>query len=113
MPVDLVVLSANLRRQRTLRGLSQGDLAAKSRISRLAYHRIEGGEVTPRVDTLLQIAEALGTPVQDLLVPVRELRRVRFRADKVMNTRAELVAHLGRILDGYLEVEELVGEGNA
>ncbi len=100
MPIDVAVLAANLRRQRTLKGITQGDLAAKSRISRLAYLRIEAGEVTPRVDTLLQIAEALETPVQDLLMPVRELRRVRFRADKTMNTRAELLQAYDELRQG-------------
>lgn len=113
MPVDKRVLAANLKRYRAMKGMSQTDLAAKAKISRLAYVRLESGNVTPRVDTLLQVAEALGTPVQDLLVPVRELSCVRFRADRTMTTRSELLVHLSRILDGYVEVEKVLRASNA
>lgn len=45
-----------------------------------------------------------------LLVPVRALRSVRFRAQKKLHSREEVLAAVARQLDHYAQLEELLGE---
>ncbi len=106
--MDLSILSANLRRVRTSRGLSQVALAEQAELSREGYRRIEDGQVEPRVDSLRRISSVLKVNLNELLLPVRELRAVRFRASKRMNTREDLLANVGRWLDAYAYVEKLL-----
>jgi Zn-dependent peptidase ImmA (M78 family)/transcriptional regulator with XRE-family HTH domain len=89
--------------------MSQGELADAAELSRVGYRNIENGTSAPRVDTLMRVASALGVRLEDLVAPVRTLRKVRFRADKKMTTRGELLADVTRWLDDYNEVESLVG----
>src|SRR5437868_7975177 len=99
--MDLSALSANLRRQRVAKGKSQGDLADAAGLSREGYRNIEAGETIPRVDSLMSIARVLDVKLEDLFVPVRQLTHVRFRANKKMTTREELLAHVAGWLDDY------------
>ncbi|MDX2021006.1 MAG: XRE family transcriptional regulator [Deltaproteobacteria bacterium] len=108
--MDRSVLSENLRRLRSARGLSQGEVADKAGLSRVAYRNIETGTSSPRVDSLMGVATALEVKLQDLFVPVRELKSVRFRATKKMTTRAELLAGVARWLDDYSELETVLGD---
>jgi transcriptional regulator with XRE-family HTH domain len=102
-------LGANLRRYRQAHGLSQAELAERAGLSRVGYRDIELGKSEPRAATLASIAKALGLGVPDLLAPVRTLSRVRFRADKRMSLRANILADVARWLDDYVELEELLG----
>ena len=106
--MDLSILSTNLRRLRTASGKSQGELAELSGLSRVGYRRIEAGEVAPRVDSLVRVAEALGVGLEQLLAPARVLSHVRFRAHKKMNSREDLLVRLGRKLDDYNDLERLL-----
>ncbi len=106
--MDLSILSANLRRVRTSRGLSQVAVAEQAELSREGYRRIEDGQVEPRVDSLSRIASVLKVSLNELLVPVRELRAVRFRAHKRMTTREDLLANVARWLDDYVYLENLL-----
>lgn len=108
--MDLTVLHANLSRIRSAKGMSQGDLADAAGLSRVGYRNIESGTSAPRVDTLMRVASALGVRLEELVAPVRTLQKVRFRADKKMTTRGELLALVARWLDDYNEVESLVGD---
>lgn len=108
--MDLTTLSANLRQIRTARKLSQGDLAEQAGLSREGYRRIEEGVVEPRVDSLMRVAGVLKVRLEHLLVPVRQLKAVRFRAQKKMTTRDDLLANVARWLDNYAELEKLVGD---
>lgn len=110
MTIDPSILCANLRRVRTARKLSQGELAANAGLSREGYRRIEDGEVEPRVNSLTRIAAVLSVKTEDLLVPVRALHAVRFRAQKKMTTREDLLATVARWLDDYADLEAIVGE---
>ena len=103
-------LPANLRRFRTAKGLSQQALADMAGMSRIGYRDIEVGKATPRLASLQRIADALGISVPDLLAPVRELTHVRFRADKKMMTRENILADVARWLDDYEELEDLLGQ---
>ena len=105
---DAHPLPANLRRYRTAKRLSQKALAEKAGLSRIGYRDIETGKAIPRLDSLQRISEALGVVVPDLLVPVRDLTHVRFRANKRMMTRENLLADVARWLDDYEELEALV-----
>ena len=102
-------LAANLKRVRGAKGVSQDRLAALAGLSRSAYRNIEGGKVEPRVRSLEAIARGLGVPVRELLQPARELRHVRFRSSKKLRTRQQILSDVGRWLDDYSALEELIG----
>ena len=101
-------LSINLRRIRTAKGLSQVELADRAKLSRIGYRNIEGGESEPRAETLTALAQALEVSVGELLIPVRALTKVRFRAQKKLHSRDEVLANVARQLDHYGQLEELL-----
>jgi len=103
-------LSINLRRIRSAKKLSQGVVAEQSGLSRIGYRNIEDGESEPKPETLNAIARALAASVEELLVPVRPLTRVRFRAQKKLHSREEVLATVARQLDHYEQLEQLLGE---
>jgi Zn-dependent peptidase ImmA (M78 family)/transcriptional regulator with XRE-family HTH domain len=103
-------LSINIRRIRTGRRISQVQVAEQAGLSREGYRKIEDGESQPRAETLNAISRALGVPLARLLVPVRPLTRVRFRAQKKLHSREEVLATVARQLDHYQQLEDLVGE---
>lgn len=108
--MDLSALTANLKRLRVARGMSQGELADAAELSRVGYRNIESGAAAPRTDTLVRLARALDVKLDALFVPVRQLRAVRFRASKKMTTRGELLADVARWLDDYNELEQLLDQ---
>lgn len=59
--------AANLRRLREHAGYSQEGFASHAGISRGYYGKIERGEHSPSLNKMLQIAEALGVPLNELL----------------------------------------------
>lgn len=103
-------LAENLRRIRAEKRFTQVDLARAAGISRMGYRKIEAGESEPRGETLAAIALALGVPVERLLVPVQPLSRVRFRAQKRLNSREQLLASVARQLEHYTMLEGELGE---
>ena len=102
-------LAANLRRFRTAQGLSQQSLAESAGLSRVGYRDLETGKALPRPDTLQRLSEALDVPIPQLLAPVRELTHVRFRADRKLAKRANILADVARWLDDYQELEQTTG----
>lgn len=60
-------LAADLVRARRAAGLTQGQLAARAGLSRLTVHRVEHGQIDPRLSTLVEMARALG--IELLAVP--------------------------------------------
>ncbi|MEG3070494.1 MAG: helix-turn-helix transcriptional regulator [Candidatus Syntrophopropionicum ammoniitolerans] len=108
MNPDLRVIGANLRRIREAKGLTQAEMAERASISRIAYRNIENGKSTPKVSTLQNIAAGAGTKLQDLLIPVRILTKVRFRATKKMNSRENILTEVARWLDDFNDLEILV-----
>lgn len=56
-----------IRRYRKERNLKQSELASIVGVSRTAVTKWESGEVNPRSDRLLKIADALRCSVDDLL----------------------------------------------
>jgi len=58
-----------VRALREAAGLTQEALAAAAGIGRVTLVRLEGGEQSPRYETLLALATALGRPLTDIVVP--------------------------------------------
>ena len=61
------LLGRHLQRARGERGLTQRQLAARCAISQPRISQFESGEVTPSLEQLLRLAEALQVPVQFFL----------------------------------------------
>ncbi|GBF35443.1 hypothetical protein DCCM_4570 [Desulfocucumis palustris] len=106
--MDQNIIGANLRRIREAKGWTQSQVADLAGISRVAYRNIESGSTTPKVSTLQNIASGIGVKLQDLFVPVRTLKRVRFRASKKMNSRDSILTEVARWLDDFNYLEELL-----
>jgi len=104
------IIGVNLRRVREAKGLSQAQLAELAGISRVAYRNIENGSATPKVSTLQNIADGVGVKLQDLLVPIRTLKRVRFRASKKMYSRESIINEVAKWLDDFNDLEKLLNE---
>jgi Zn-dependent peptidase ImmA (M78 family)/DNA-binding XRE family transcriptional regulator len=108
--VDRLTLSANLRRLRISRGKTQEQVAVAAELSRIGYRAIETGAVVPRVDSLARVAQALGVGIADLLAPTRRLQAVRFRAQKKMTSREQVLVEVAGRLADYNDLEEMVSE---
>ncbi len=103
-------ISLNLRRLRKAKDFSQERLAEKSGLSRAAYRNIENGRSEPRVSSLQAIATALEVPIQQLVEPVRALRRVRFRSNKRMRSREQILVDVGRWLSDFGDIEDILDD---
>ena len=98
-------IAANVARLRLDRQLTQEQLAARAGISRLALGKIERGAVIPRAGTLNGLAAALEVPVGELVMPVRPLESVRFRAKAQVHGREQILAVVSKWLDAYAWLE--------
>ncbi len=107
--MDGTIISKNLRRLRVARGFSQEKVAALAEIARPSYVRIEAGDAQPKVSTLMALAEALGVSLSELVTPIPSLLNVRFRALKKLTSREQILAQVGRWLNDYRELEDLLG----
>lgn len=63
----VVILGANVRTARQRTGLTQAELAQRAGLGQPAISLIEAGQANPTVQTLQQVADALGCPLADLL----------------------------------------------
>lgn len=64
--VELVVTGNSVRRLRTERGLSQGELAAVLGVSRQTVNSIETGRYTPSLALSIAVARYFGTAVEEV-----------------------------------------------
>ena len=103
-------IAENVARLRLDRRLTQGALAERVGVSRVALGKIERGVVLPRAGTLAALARALDVPVRDLVIRVRPLRGVRFRAHSTMYGREQTLAEVSKWLDAYAWLEGELGE---
>lgn len=103
-------IAENVRRLRYEKGLTQQELAQASGLSRAGYRNVETGESVPRADTLKAIARALEVPVRELVTPVRQLERVRFRSFKRLKTRAQILARVSRWLEDFNALEQMLDD---
>ncbi len=67
LPRLLAQVGATVKRLRTAQGLTLGELAGSAKISPAMLSRLEHGDVSPSLETLAAIAEALGTSCATLL----------------------------------------------
>jgi Zn-dependent peptidase ImmA (M78 family)/transcriptional regulator with XRE-family HTH domain len=102
-------LAANLRRIRNARGLTQAEVASKAGISRVGYNAIEAGTSAARIDTVGRLAVALGVPIPSLLETPVLLEHVRFRAQKRLVRREDILSRVGKWLHDYRDLEQLLG----
>ena len=65
-------IADNLRRLRAERGLIAAELCARSGVARATLSQIEAGRGNPRLETLHDLAAALGVEPAELLVPPAE-----------------------------------------
>lgn len=105
-------IGAQVRAQRTRRGLKSADLAAAAGISGSLMSKIENGQVSPSLATLQAVAGALNVPIAVLFAAVEEPRDcsyVRAGEGVVIERRGTKAGHqyrlLGHSLAGDLVVE--------
>ncbi len=103
-------ISLNLRRLRQAKKCSQEALAELSGLSKAAYKNIESGKSEPRVSSLQAIAMALEVSIQKLVEPVRVLRHVRFRSNRRMRSREQILVDVGRWLSDFGDIEEILDD---
>ena len=60
-------LGLNLKRIRTKKGISQGDIARELEVSRGFISTIESGKTNPTLATIAKLAKAVGVSVNELL----------------------------------------------
>jgi transcriptional regulator with XRE-family HTH domain len=60
-------IATRIRDARRHANLSQQDIVHRTGLDRSSYQDIEHGRASPRVDTLLRIADAIGVPAADLI----------------------------------------------
>ncbi|HYC81063.1 MAG TPA: helix-turn-helix transcriptional regulator [Solirubrobacterales bacterium] len=63
-------LGANLRQARIAKGLTQEELADRSRMHPTAISKLERGETIPRADNLQKLADVLATTLEELRPPM-------------------------------------------
>jgi transcriptional regulator with XRE-family HTH domain len=61
-------LGLNLKKIRTKKGISQGDIAKELGVSRGFISTIENGKTNPTLATITKLAKAVGASVNDLLI---------------------------------------------
>jgi len=108
--MDLRILAQNVRRLRTANRMSQRALADKAGLSLPAIKNLELAKKEPRMMTVQAIAKALEVRLQEFFVPVRELRTVRFRSQRRMQNRENVLAEVARWLDNFNYLEEALNE---
>ena len=73
MSSNLYIMKNQLRDQRTLRGLSQADLATSLGVSRQTVIAIEAGRYSPSLPLAFRIAKYFDTPVDAMFDPGEEM----------------------------------------
>lgn len=60
-------LGNNLKRIRTAKNISQGDIARELGVSRSFISNIENGKTNPTLATIAKLAKAVGVPTDQLI----------------------------------------------
>lgn len=108
--MDYLIISNNLRRLRNDKKMSQEKVAEIAGISRIAYRNIEVGSSKPKVSTLQSLASALDVKFVDLLTLPKVFKHVRYRSLKRMNSRESILFKVGKWLDDFNYLEEVLDE---
>jgi len=99
--MEATLIAKNAKRLRLGNEMTQAEVARRSRISVPTYSKIESGTASPRMDTLYKVASVLGVSVHELFAEVRELKAVRFRAQKKLKRRDQVLAKAANWLDDF------------
>jgi transcriptional regulator with XRE-family HTH domain len=91
-------IAANVRRLRVQAGLTQGQLAERAEMADATVSRVERGRLEPSSALLAKLAQALKVRADDLLGPVREAGKPRYRASV-----AKLVATIEDLDDAAVD----------
>ncbi len=67
MPATMVYIGKRLKRQRTLKALTQAQLAERAGVTTATVARIERDEIEPRMTTLRKLAAALEVDPAELV----------------------------------------------
>lgn len=67
MQDEQIKLGRNLKRIRTKKDISQGDIARTLKVGRSFITNIENGKTNPTLATIARIAKAVGVSVDELL----------------------------------------------
>lgn len=67
MQKDSAKLGKNLKKIRTEKGISQGDIVRTLGVSRSFVSNIENGKTNPTLATISKLAKALGVSIKDLV----------------------------------------------
>jgi Zn-dependent peptidase ImmA (M78 family)/DNA-binding XRE family transcriptional regulator len=106
--MNLQILAQNILRLRVAKQLSQTALAEAANISISAIKSLELAKAAPRMRTLQAIAKALDVRIQDVFLPFKELRTVRFRSAKRMQNREKVLADVAMWLEDFNSLEKIL-----
>ena len=67
MKSEQIKLGKNLKRIRTQKGISQGDIARTLKVGRSFITNIENGKTNPTLATIANLAKAIGVSTDELL----------------------------------------------
>ena len=95
--MDYEKLGDNIRNYREQRGFTQEKLAELSNISEKHLSKIERGKINIKIDTLVNIADALGTSVDKLLLDASSY----VEPDYISQITYHLSNYRDRIRNGY------------
>lgn len=99
--MDAMLIAKNAKRLRHGKEMTQAQVAMKSGVSVPTYSKIESGTASPRMETLYKVSSALGASIHELFAQVRELKAVRFRAQKKLKRRDQVLAKAANWLDDF------------
>lgn len=108
--MDKESISKNLIRLRNSLKLNQEDFAEKLEIPISTYRNIELANSLPSIITLKKIADKFNMDINIFLQPVKELKFVRFRADKNMKKREHTLSLISFWLNDYNRLENLLDD---
>lgn len=91
------IVAENIRSLRVRGGLTQAELARKSRLTDVYISRVEKSAKNLTLDSVEQIASALGVPVTSLLSGIPE------SFPKANKGTEKSIAHAIQILEAYLQ----------
>lgn len=67
MEKESIKLGRNLKRIRTKRGITQGDIVRALKVGRGYISNIENGKANPTLSTIVRIAKALNVSIEELM----------------------------------------------
>ena len=67
MKREALKLGKNLKRIRTAKGITQGDIVRKLKVGRGFISNIENGKANPTLSTIAKIAEAIEVSIGELM----------------------------------------------